>query len=127
MIKKGKVGRPRLADLKTKRESILVCAYVLIITFIVSIIGYKVLTIDLDPKYMVGTVYNDHVNFCVLKNNEIDCGPNVIYMEYSLDDNKKSEVQKKDCSIKVNVGNYKTIKICYNTNNTKLECEKKTY
>lgn len=127
MNKKGKVGRPRLADLKTKRESILVCAYVLIITFIISIIGYNVLMIDFNPKYMVGTIYNDHVNFCVLKDSKIDCGPNVVYMEYSLDNNKKNKVQKEDYSIKVNVGDYKTIKICYNTNNTKLECEKKTY
>lgn len=126
-IKKGKVGRPKLADLKTKKESIFVSIYVLAITFIFSIIGYNVLTIDFNPKYMVGTVYNEHINSCIINNKSIDCGPNVIYMEYSVDGKEKNVVQKENESIKVKIDDYKKIKICYNTKNTKLECKKKAY
>lgn len=60
MIKK-KVGRPKLADAKTKKESLLVSLFVLVIIFIFMVIGYKVLTIDFDSRYIVNT-NNTHEN-----------------------------------------------------------------
>lgn len=40
---KSKVGRPKLADNKTKKESIFVCLFVFIIISVVAIIGYNII------------------------------------------------------------------------------------
>lgn len=121
---KNKVGRPRLADSKTKRESILVSLFVFVVITIVAILGYNILTIDFNPKYTVGTIYNDHVNSCIIKNKKIDCGPNVTYMKYKIDNNDYVEVNKKNESIKIKLNKYNKIKVCYKTNKTDLKCNK---
>lgn len=121
---KNKVGRPRLADSKTKRESILVSLFVFVVITIVAILGYNILTIDFNPKYTVGTIYNDHVNSCIIKNEKIDCGPNVTYMKYKIDNNDYVEVNKKNESIKIKLNKYNKIKVCYKTNKTDLKCNK---
>ena len=68
---KNKVGRPRLADSKTKKESLLVGLFVLVVIAIVGVIGYNIIMMDFNPKYSVGTVYNDHIRSCVVKNKKI--------------------------------------------------------
>ncbi len=121
---KNKVGRPKLADSKMKKESLWVCLFVFVIMMIVSVIGFKILTIDFNPRYVVGTIYNDHVNSCVIRNNKIDCGPNVTYMKYEIDDNKYVELTKQDESIKVDLDNSNDVKVCYKTDKTNLKCNK---
>lgn len=121
---KNKVGRPRLADSKTKRESILVSLFVFVVITIVAILGYNILTIDFNPKYTVGTIYNDHVNSCIIKNEKIDCGPNVTYMKYKTDNNDYVEFNKESESIKIKLNKYNKIKVCYKTNKTDLKCNK---
>ena len=127
MIKKeekNKVGRPKLADDKTKKESLFVCLFVFIVTIIVAVLGYNILTINFNSNDLVGTVYNDHVNSCVVKDGMIDCGPNVTYMKYKLDDQKEVELSKEDESIEVKLGKYKKINVCYKTDKTDLVCNK---
>lgn len=124
---KAKVGRPKLADLKTKKESIFVCIFILIVSIVIIILGYNILTIDFNPKYMVGTVYNDHVNSCIIEKNIIDCGPNVNFMKYKIDDGSYVEMYKKDESINNKVSDYKILEVCYTTRKTDLKCIKKTY
>ena len=119
---KKKVGRPKLADPKLKKESIYVSIYVLIITIISCIFVFKILTINYNPKYMVGTIYNDHVNSCVIKDGIIDCGPNVTYMKYKLDKSNYKEIIKENISISKKVGNYKTIEYCFKTSDSNIKC-----
>lgn len=119
---KARVGRPKLADDKMKKESILVSLFVLVVIVIVAIIGYNILTIDFNPKYAVATVYNDHVSSCVVKEDKIDCGPNVTYMKYKTDGNDYVEVVKQDKSINVSLEKNKKVKVCYKTDNTDLRC-----
>lgn len=119
-----KVGRPKLADVKTKKESIFVCIFVIVITLIVAALGYGILTINISPKYNVGTIYNTHVNSCVIENKKIDCGPNVTYMKYKINDGDYVELKKENGSIEVKLDNYKTIDFCYKTNQTDLRCNK---
>ncbi len=121
---KNPVGRPKLADLKTKKESLLVGLFVLAIITIVGVIGYNIIMMDFNPKYNVGTVYNDHIKSCVVKNKKIDCGPLVTNMKYKLDDNSYVELTKEDKSIKVDVKNYKSIDVCYKTKDTDFKCLK---
>ena len=121
---KNKVGRPRLADSKTKKESIFVGLFVLIVITIVGVIGYNIIMMDFNPKYNVGTIYNDHIKSCVVKNKKIDCGPVVTNMKYKLDDNSYVELAKEDESIKVDVKNYKSIDVCYKTKDTDYKCLK---
>lgn len=121
---KSKVGRPRLADSETKKESIFVCVFVFVIALIVAALGYGILTINLNPKYNVGTVYNTHVNSCVVENKTIDCGPNVTYMKYKTDASDYTIVTKENGSIEVKLDDYKTIDFCYKTNKTDLRCNK---
>ena len=121
---KNKVGRPRLADSKTKKESLLVGLFVLAIITIVGVIGYNIIMMEFNPKYNVGTIYNDHIKSCVVKNKKIDCGPLVTNMKYKLDDNSYVELAKEDESIKVDVKNYKSIDVCYKTKDTDYKCLK---
>lgn len=72
-IEKNKVGRPKLADKKLKKESIIVISVVILLMMVTFYCGFKILTFNFDVKKTVGTVYNDHVNSCVIKNNKIDC------------------------------------------------------
>lgn len=121
---KNPVGRPKLADSKTKKKSLLVGLFVLAIITIVGVIGYNIIMMDFNPKYNVGTVYNDHIKSCVVKNKKIDCGPLVTNMKYKLDDNSYVELTKEDKSIKVDVKNYKSIDVCYKTKDTDFKCLK---
>ena len=111
---KNPVGRPKLADSKTKKESLLVGLFVLAIITIVGVIGYNIIMMDFNPKYNVGTVYNDHIKSCVVKNKKIDCGPLVTNMKYKLDDNSYVELTKED----------KSIDVCYKTKDTDFKCLK---
>lgn len=122
---KNKVGRPKLADDKLKRESLIVSVSILLVCTIISVIAYKIITIDFDPKYAVGTIYNTHVTSCIINNNLIDCGPSVTYLKYKIDDNNYIEVNKDYNSIKVSLDNYKKLKYCYKTNKTDLICKVK--
>lgn len=121
---KNSVGRPKLADTKTKRESLLVGLFVLIITVIVGVIGYNMIAMDFNTEYNVGTVYNDHIKSCVIRNKKIDCGPLVTNIKYKLDDNDYINLAKENKSIKVEVKNYKNINLCYKTKDTDYKCIK---
>ncbi len=121
---KNKVGRPKLADSKTKIESILICVFVLVIIAIVVLLEYNILTIDFNPQYTVGKIYNDHVNSCVVENGKINCGPNVTYMKYKIDNKDYVEVNKENDSIEVKLDKYNKINVCYKTMQTDLICNK---
>lgn len=118
-----KVGRPKLADNKLKKESILVCVFMFVTISIFAFIGFNILTIGFNPKYLVGTVYNDHVNSCKIYDKKIDCGPNVSYMKYLDSDNNYKEITKENKSINVKIDNASKVKVCYKINNDdKLNC-----
>ncbi len=121
---KNKVGRPKKADKKLKKESIIVSIVILLILTVIGILGFNVLTINYNPKYVVGNVYNANVNSCMVQDNKIVCGPNVTYMKYKLDNEKYIEINKEDKNISVKLSKYNNIKICYKTNNTDLRCNK---
>ena len=121
---KNPVGRPKLANSKTKKESLLVGLFVLVVIAIVGVIGYNIIMMEFNPKYNVGTIYNDHIKSCVVKNKKIDCGTLVTNMKYKLDDNSYVELTKEDKSIKVDVKNYKSIDVCYKTKDTDYKCLK---
>lgn len=119
----NKVGRPKLADDKLKKESWIVSISVLCVAIIIAIISYKILTIDFNPKYMVGTIYNTHVNSCIIDNKKIDCGPEVIYLKYKIDDNEYIEINKEYESINVLLKDYKKLSYCYKTKKNELTCK----
>lgn len=121
---KAKVGRPKLADNKTKKESLLVCLFVFVVIAIVAVLGFNILALNFNSKYLVGMVYNDHVNSCVVENNTVDCGPNVVQMRYKLDDKDYVEVLKEDKSIEVRIDNYNDVEVCYKTDKTDMVCDK---
>lgn len=121
---KKKVGRPKLADSKMKKESIYMCIFAFVVMTIVAIIGFNILTIEFNPKYTVGTIYNNHVNSCIIEENKIDCGPAVTYMKYKLDNKEYVEVTKQDKSIEIELDKYKKINFCYKTDKTDLRCNK---
>lgn len=120
---KAKVGRPKLADTKTLKESFLVCMFIFVISAIIIVIGYNYIALSFSSKYSVGTVYNTHVKSCVVKKDAIDCGPAVTYMKYSLDGKNYTEVTKTSSSIKIKLDNTKNLKYCYKTNTSDLSCK----
>lgn len=119
---KPKVGRPKLADNKTKKESLFICFFVLVIIGIVAVLGYNILTIDFNPKYNSASVYNKNIASCVIEENNIKCGPRVTNMKYKINDGDYTEVTKEKENIKVALPSYKKIKICYKTNDTEFKC-----
>ncbi len=121
---KAKVGRPKLADSKTKKESLFICLFVLVIAVIVAIIGYKTLMIDFNPRYAVGTVYNKNVNSCIIENNKIKCGSNVTYMKYKTNNDDYIELNKQEKNIEVDIKNANDVQVCYKTNTTEIKCNK---
>ena len=123
-VTKNKVGRPKLADSKTKKESIFICIFVLIIIGIVAILGYNILTIDFNPKYNVASVYNKNIGSCTINENKIECGPRVTNIKYKIDDNQYVEVSKETSNIEINLPSYKKINLCYKTKNTNYNCIK---
>lgn len=121
---KNPVGRPKLADSKTKKESLLICLFVLVVIVIVGIIGYNTLAINFDPKYNVANVYNSNVNKCSVENDKITCGNNVTYMKYKLNKGDYKEISKEDVNISVSVDENDLDNVCYKTNTTDLKCIK---
>ncbi len=120
---KNPVGRPKKADKKLIKESILVCIFMFVVTLLIAFNGYQIITIDNKFNFS-GTIYNDHINTCKINNNIIDCGPNVSYMKYSYDSVNFKEVYKEDKSIKVKYSN-ESVKVCYKLkNNNELKCLK---
>ena len=121
---KSKVGRPKLADKKTKKESLFICLFILVVIVIVAILGYNILTIDFNPKYNSASVYNKNIASCVMEENNIKCGPRVTNMKYKINDGDYTEVSKEKENIKVALPSYEKIKICYKTNDTEFKCSK---
>lgn len=121
---KKKVGRPKLADSKTKKESIFVSLFVFVVIIIVAILGFNILTIGFNPKYAVASVHNNHVNSCVVEDNKIDCGPNVTYVKYKIGSGSYTELTKQEKSIEIPLKNEKDVEVCYKTNNMDLRCNK---
>lgn len=127
MIKKNekpRVGRPKLADDKTKKESIFVCLFVFIIISVVVIIGYNIIMLDFNPKYNVGSVYNKKASSCAVYHNKIECGQMITAVKYKIDNKSYKEVLKKEDNIIVNISGYKRISICYKIANEEYFCEK---
>ena len=123
MKENRKVGRPKLADSKLKKESLIVSLIVITLIVIVGLIGFQILTID-NPKDLSGTVYNSHVNSCILENDVINCGPNVVYLKYKVDNNDYVEIEKKKNNIRKIISSYNKVTMCYKTNNSELICTK---
>lgn len=116
-MKKNKVGRPRLADEKTKKESFLLGLFVLIIIIIVGVIEFKAIMMEFSSKYSAGTLYNDHIKSCIIKDENIDCGPLVTNMKYKIDNNNYVEIEKEEKNIKINLKGkkYYKLEICSKT------------
>ncbi len=121
-IEKNKVGRPKLADKKLKKESIIVVSVVILLMMVTFYCGFKILTFNFDVKKTVGTVYNDHVNSCVIKNNKIDCGPNVVKLKYKINENDYKEIEKEYSSIKVKIEKNINRKFCYQVKDSDYKC-----
>ena len=54
-------------QIQKKKESLLVGLFVLVVIAIVGVIGYNIIMMEFNPKYNVGTIYNDHIKSCVVK------------------------------------------------------------
>lgn len=124
-VEKGKVGRPKLADEQTKRETMFVCLFILAVMSVVFILGFKILTIDSNPKYMVGTIYNTHANSCIIENEKIDCGPGIAQMKYRYDDGEFTLLTRSDKNIIVDIDKKGSLEYCYKTNSSDFKCNKK--
>ena len=103
---KNKVGRPKLADKKLLKESILYVSILGIILVVFVFCGYNILSIQSGKKLDSRIIYNDHVNSCVVRNDTLDCGPNVEYLKYTID-GKETEMHKEDGCINVKLNGKK--------------------
>ena len=121
---KNKVGRPRLADDRLKFESIIVCLFVIVMCIALAFVSFKILSIDFNTNKLSGSIINDHINSCILDNNKIDCGPNVTYLKYKVNDGKYIKIEKDNKPINVIINKSDKISFCFKTNNTNLICDK---
>ena len=121
---KNKVGRPKLADDKLKFESIIVCIFIIVMCIAITFASFKILSIQFGTKDLQGSILNDHINSCVISGNSLDCGPNVIYLKYSINNSDYKEVYKEDKPINVVINNQEIINYCYKTSKTDLICNK---
>ena len=121
---KNKVGRPKLADAKLKKESLFVAGGMILSVLVATVFGIATLKVEYDPKYYVGTIYNTHVDSCIIEKNTISCGPSVTYLKYKVDNNSYNELRKKDQSIKVKLNKFESLKYCYKTDSSKLKCKR---
>ena len=124
--KKNKVGRPRLASKKIKKESILVCLFCLIIISVVIILELNTLNLYLNPINNVASVYNNNVNLCRINDDSVSCGTNVIYASIKIDNEEQKEKYKSYSNISFDDVKYNKIEVCYKTNKKDLECISKT-
>lgn len=120
---KKKVGRPKLADGKLKKESLLVVLFAIVCISIIGVFSYKVLKMEFVPAKIEGLVFNKNINTCIVENNYIKCGPNVTYMKYSNDNKNYKEYDKDNSNIKVEVSNKENLRVCYKTNTKKTICK----
>ncbi len=121
-IEKNKVGRPKLADKKLKKESIIVVSVVILLMIVTFYCGFKILTFNFDVKNTVGTVYNNHINSCIIENDKIDCGPNVVKLKYKINKDDYKEIEKEDSSIKVKIEKSINRKFCYQVKDSEYKC-----
>ena len=119
---KNKVGRPKLADKSLKKESIIVVALVLVILVAIIYLSYNILFASYNPNINLATAYNSHVNSCVIENDRIVCGSNVLYMKYKINEDKFINIKKQEENISVKVPPYDNIKFCYKTDNINWRC-----
>ena len=115
----GKVGRPKLADKKLLKESIIVVAVVLLLVSITSFYGFKILSLYVQKPNLTANVVNVNPNSCVFSNKIITCGKNVNYMMYSVDNKKYQEIYKQKANIRVKT-NSNTVTVFYKNNSNKL-------
>ena len=120
---KKKVGRPKLADMKLKKESILVVLFAAVCISVIGVFSFKILKMEFIPAKVNGLAFNENINTCILENDYIKCGPNVSYMKYSNDNVNYKEFNKDITNIKVEVSNIEKLKVCYKTNSKKLICK----
>ena len=121
-IEKNKVGRPKLADKKLKKESIIVVSVVILLMIVTFYCGFKILTFNFDVKNTVGTVFNNHINSCIIENDKIDCGPNVVKLKYKINKDDYKEIEKEDSSIKVKIEKSINRKFCYQVKDSEYKC-----
>ena len=120
---KKKVGRPKLADIKLKRESILVILFAIVCVSIIGVFSYKVLKMEFVPSKVEGLVFNKNINTCIFEDNYIKCGPNVTYMKYSNDNKTYKEYKKDITNILVEVSSKENLRVCYKNNSKKTICK----
>lgn len=120
---KLKVGRPKLADSSERNKSIIACLFGLITTIVLAFLASKVILMNVNPNYFVASALNNHINSCIVDGKTIDCGPNVTYLKYGIND-YDNEISKTNESIKVNVDSLINLKYCYKTNTEELTCNK---
>ncbi len=120
---KKKVGRPKLADIKLKRESLLVVLFAVVCVSIIGVFSFKVLKMEFAPTKLEGLVLNKNINTCIVEEGYIKCGPNVSYMKYSNDNKNYNEYNKETSNIKVEVENIENLRVCYKSNSEKTICK----
>lgn len=121
---KRNVGRPRLADSKLKKESVIVSTIVILLLAIISVFSFNILSMNFNYKDISGSVRNNNLDSCMIKNNLLSCGPNVTHLKYKLDNNDYVEVKKEYRAIKMKLDNYNNITYCYNSINGSEVCNK---
>ena len=120
---KKKVGRPKLADIKLKKESIFVALFALVCVSIIGVFSYKVLKMEFIPRKVEGLAFNKNINVCIVEKDYIKCGPNVTYMKYSNDNKNYKEYIKELSNIKVEISDKDNLRVCYKTNSKKIICK----
>ncbi len=124
--KKNKVGRPRLASTKIKKESILICLFCLVIIAIVVSIELNVLNIYISSDSTVASVYNNGVNQCEINDSNVTCGANVTYATITINGEETKEAYKEYSNISFDFDSYDEIEVCYETNKIDLQCVTKS-
>ena len=115
----NKVGRPKLADKKLLKESIIVVIIVLLLISITAFYGYKILSIYSSMPKLSANVVNVDSDECVFKNKTITCGRNVKYLMYSLNNKKYEEIYKQKANIRVRTYS-NNVTAFYKNNSNKL-------
>ncbi len=119
----NKVGRPRLADKKTIKESLFVCLFIIVVLVIIFILGFNTIKLDLEfSSASLYNVYNNDVNLCKINKTKVNCGGNVTYVKYKTNDNSYKEIYKNRSNISFDAESYDNIKVCFKSIKDNLKC-----
>ena len=124
MKEKRKVGRPKLADNKLKKESIIVSSIISIMVVVIVLLASSILFRNVKFEDISGSVIRKNTDYCEVEDGSIICGPSVTKLTYKVDNNEEVEVSKDINSINVKVGNYNKLTYCYTSSDKSEVCYK---